>query len=76
LINTAIKSTLGRKGFISAYSPSSREVKTGTQAGLEAGCRGHGGVLLTGLLPTNHHSRKCITGQSDGSIFSIESLLK
>lgn len=36
------------------YSSLSKEVRTGSQAGLEAEgrsyCRGHGGVLLTGLL--------------------------
>ena len=53
------KSKLGRKGFIwlalPDHSPSLEEVRTGTQAELESGgrswCRGHGGVLLTGLLP-------------------------
>jgi hypothetical protein len=37
------------------HSSSSKEVRTGTQAGQEPGgrswCRGHGRVLLTGLLP-------------------------
>jgi hypothetical protein len=53
------KSKLTRKGFIWLtlldHSPTMEEVRTGTQAGLEPGgrswCRGHGGALLTGLLP-------------------------
>jgi hypothetical protein len=52
------RSKLGRKGFIRLTRPhccsSPKEVRTGTQAGQEAGrswCRGHGGMLLTGLLP-------------------------
>lgn len=37
------------------HCPARREIRAGTQAGQEPGgsnrCRGHGGVLLTGLLP-------------------------
>ena len=49
-------SKFGRKGFTLLNSCSSlKEIRTGTHTGQEAGgrswCRGHGGVLLTGLLP-------------------------
>jgi hypothetical protein len=50
------RSKLGRKGFIWLTLPcccsSPKEVRTGTQAGQEAGadwCRGHGGMFFTGL---------------------------
>jgi len=47
---------LGRKGFIQlTLSLFTKEIRTGTQAGQEPGgrnwCRGHAGMLLTGLLP-------------------------
>jgi hypothetical protein len=50
--------SLGREGFIQLIFPhccsSSKEIRTGTQAGQESGnrswCRGLGKVLLTGLL--------------------------
>ena len=51
------RSKLGRKSFIQLTClhccSSPKEVRTGTQAGREAGswCRGHGGMLLIGLLP-------------------------
>jgi hypothetical protein len=49
------KKQVGKERVYSAYtSTSPKEVRTGTQAGLEPGgrswCRGHGGVLLAGLL--------------------------
>ena len=57
--DTMTKTKLRRKGFIwltlPHYSLSLKEGRTGTQTGQEPGgrswCRGHGGVLLTGLLP-------------------------
>lgn len=46
---------LGRKGFVSFrvpyHSPSLMKGSTGSKAGQESGGRGHGGVVLTGLLP-------------------------
>ena len=48
-----IKGTWREKGFtqlvLPGQPPSLEEARTGTHAGLEPG-RGHGGVLLTGLL--------------------------
>ena len=52
------QSNLKRKGFIRLTLPqhcsSSKEVRTGTHPGQDPGgrswCRGHGGVLLTGLV--------------------------
>jgi hypothetical protein len=54
------KDCLGRKGFIWLTLPHYRswlkEVRTGTLTGKDPGgrgwCRGNGGVLVTGLLPT------------------------
>jgi hypothetical protein len=53
------RSKLGKKGFIQLTLPhwcsSPKEVRTGTHTGQELGGRswgrGHGGMLLTGLLP-------------------------
>jgi hypothetical protein len=51
------RSKFGRKGLIQLTLPhccsSPKEVRAGTQAGQGAGAdgRGHGGMLLTGLLP-------------------------
>ena len=52
------RSKLGRKGFIQLILPhccsSPKEVRTGTQSsrsGSRSWCRGHGRMLLTGLLP-------------------------
>ena len=52
------QNNLRRKGLtwlILAYHCSTKEVRTGTQAGQAPGsrscCRGHGGILFTGLLP-------------------------
>jgi hypothetical protein len=52
------QSCVGRKGYIRLILPyqstSSKNIRTGTQAGQESRsrsrCRGHGGVLLTGLI--------------------------
>lgn len=47
VLNTVIKSNLGRKMCISAHSPSSKEVRARTQHRR----RGHGERLLIGTLP-------------------------
>jgi hypothetical protein len=52
--NIMTKKQVGEERVYSAYTSTvlfiTKEVRTGTQAGQEA-CRGHGGMLLTGLLP-------------------------